>query len=395
MLKNIITSVKKNIVVSLLFCALLVLALYLYLDSGSSYNEPAIAFDGNSTELKKTVIVPTLSTPIPENKNVIWCSSFQYAWNTLKEDIIKEDILLKGNQIAAGNLNQSNASTADIADKSYYSAAGFGRDGIVKTIQQEMARRFPSVDKPDFGDITGESILAYCYLEAFVKFTTPYFENHKDFIFTDSAGNKTRTSSFCLSDQHGPAISKLREQIDILYIKQEQQDEHRHKLIEYAVDLCKHTEPYQIILAKIKPENTLLETFNKLQEHIDNFSKEEPLPGFGSGDRLFVPNIFWDITHHFKELEGKSLGNQKFTEYYISKAIQQTRFKLDRSGVELKSEAEIMANEAAVIGPKYFYFNQPFLVIIKKRTAKNPIFAMWVDNAELLAKPDPHKAKNK
>lgn len=388
MLKNIITSVKKNIVVSLLFCALLLLALYLFLNSGSSYNEPVIAFDGHSTELKKTVIVPTLSTPIPENKNVIWCSSFQYAWNKLKKDIIKEDILLKDGQIAAGNLNQSNASPADIADKSYYSAAGFVRDGIVKTIQQEMASRFPSVDKPDFGRVTNESILAYCYLEAFVKFTTPYFENQKDFIFTDSAGNKTKTSSFCLSDQHGPEISKLREQVDILYIKQEQQDEYRHKLIEYAVDLCKHTEPYQIILAKIKPENTLLETFNRLQEHIDNYSKGDSLPKFGFGDRLFVPNIFWDITHHFKELEGKYLGNQKFTNYFISQAIQQTRFKLDRSGVELKSEAKLQIVCAAALSPKRFYFNQPFLVIIKKRTAKNPIFAMWVDNAELLAKPD-------
>src|SRR5262245_55263782 len=50
------------------------------------YRPPDFAFDGDSSELSHTVVVPTLDTPLPKNKSVIWCSSFQIAWDRLCED---------------------------------------------------------------------------------------------------------------------------------------------------------------------------------------------------------------------------------------------------------------------------------------------------------------------
>src|SRR5579883_158864 len=40
----------------------------------------------SSTELKRTVVVPTLDTPFPEGQSAIWCSSFQLAWNRFAKD---------------------------------------------------------------------------------------------------------------------------------------------------------------------------------------------------------------------------------------------------------------------------------------------------------------------
>ena len=54
----------------------------------SSLCPTALAFDGDSKSLKQSVIIPTLDTPIPEGKNVIWCASFQMAWDRLKNDVI-------------------------------------------------------------------------------------------------------------------------------------------------------------------------------------------------------------------------------------------------------------------------------------------------------------------
>jgi hypothetical protein len=35
--------------------------------------------------------------------------------------------------------------------------------------------------------------------------------------------------------------------------------------------------------------------------------------------------------------------------------------------------------------PRYFYFNRPFLIYVKKRGPEySPFFVMWVDNAELM-----------
>ncbi|MHC4438388.1 MAG: hypothetical protein ACYS3S_13590, partial [Planctomycetota bacterium] len=55
-------------------------------------------------------------------------------------------------------------------------------------------------------------------------------------------------------------------------------------------------------------------------------------------------------------------------------------FKLDSCGAMLESEATIMT--ASI--PRYFIFNRPFLIYMKKRDCEQPFFVMWVDNAELL-----------
>ena len=50
----------------------------------SPYSPPPLAFSGDSAAAKATVVVPTLDTPSPKGKNVIWCASFQLCWDNLK-----------------------------------------------------------------------------------------------------------------------------------------------------------------------------------------------------------------------------------------------------------------------------------------------------------------------
>ena len=56
-------------------------------------------------------------------------------------------------------------------------------------------------------------------------------------------------------------------------------------------------------------------------------------------------------------------------------------FKLDKGGVELASHAGDIMKE----GPRRFYFDRPYLIILKKRGAEQPFFVMWVENAELMS----------
>ena len=64
----------------------------------------------------------------------------------------------------------------------------------------------------------------------------------------------------------------------------------------------------------------------------------------------------------------------------IIQAEQLIRFKLDEKGAMLRSEAGF-----GIFGslPKLI-FNRPFLLMLKRRDAKMPYFAAWIDNAELL-----------
>lgn len=338
-------------------------------------------YDGNSTGLQHTVILPTLDTPMPKGKNVIWCSSFQLAWNELKDNVIGEPVKIIDAEEIANRLNLAKQSRADISDESYYAASGFVKDGIVEKIRTDMAKRFPSEPQPDFKDVSPEdAIIAYSYLAANVKFKIPFFENTKKFTFQDSQGNENQVTSFGIRPEDDYAYRKLRKQVEVIYSSY---DPDSHNLMEFAVDLCKNTKPNQIILARIEPKETLGQTLAHLDDKIADFTKEKFFHQFGINDVLLVPNIFWRITHHFGELEGRYLGNTGYEDYWIKLALQTIQFRLDRSGAELKSEAKLYAAPE----PSHFVFDQPFLIYMKKRGAKHPFFVMWVDNAELLSKP--------
>ncbi len=340
---------------------------------------PPVAYSGDSAGLKDTVVVPTLDTPTPKGKNVIWCSSFQAAWNRLKNDVVKVPVRVKNAGKVAARLNAAPQSETDLPEGAYYSAAGFAASGIAETIRKAMKKRFPDVPPPDFGDLGPGDILAYAYLAANVKFEIPFFENREEFLFN----GKTSVSSFGIRRKDDYAYGELREQVEILYMSEERGPDY-HTAAEFVIDPCKTSKPCQIVLALINPKPTLEETLNLLHRQAAGYDTERYARRLNPVDVLLVPNIRYEITHRFKELEGpdKLLLNKGFEGYYVQTAEQVINFKLDRSGAELSSQAKSRVEPVA----RHFIFDRPFLICMKKRGGKHPFFVMWVENAELLCK---------
>lgn len=334
-------------------------------------------FSGDSTLLQHTAILPTFDSPIVPAKNNIWCSSFQLAWNEMKDVVIQEPIKVIGEEQLSQRLNTAKQSKSDVAEASCYIAAGKASDGILQTIQSDMAEQFPHKETPVLSPTDG--LVAYSYIETYLKFTHPFRQSDRALVFIDSNGNQTPLGSFGVWDGYHRKYKPLCEQIDLLYCKTNE----NFQAVEYALDLCKDTEPYQVVVAVIDLSNSLEETFNNLQNkiqntknHTGNYSSSD----FKKVDILIVPELCWDITHHFSDLENMSLANQNFQGMPITTAAQSISFRLDRSGVILKSESLI--GVAAI--PREFIFDKPFLLYLKKRDAAQPFFVMWVDNAELL-----------
>ncbi len=358
---------------------------------GRPYQPPPITYEGDSTGLEQTVIVPTLDTPIPPGKNVIWCSSFQVAWNHLKDDVIKAPVKVANAEEVADRLNRAPQSEADLPEGSYYATAGFVGDGVVETIQKEMAQRFPSAGKPTFEGLLPDAIVAYAYLTAGVKFTIPFFDSNKPLAFQGSDGGETSVSAFGIRPQDEYAYDRLREQVEILYSFPDfyhyfgKED----PSAEFAIDLCKDSSPNQIVVARIEPGETLADTVASLEEKIREWSpeSEKHARSFGISDVLLVPEASWRIAHHFAEIEGpdKMLRNAGFEGYYVDTAFQMIEFRLDRSGAELATEAKVIFLPI----PRYFLFHRAFLIYMRKRGAEHPFLVMWVDNAELLCKYQP------
>jgi hypothetical protein len=355
----------------------------------------------DSNDLKQTSIIATLDSPLPKYENIIWCSTFQMAWDILKLYIIGEPVEVVGAEELAGRLNWAEFSDKDLGNESYFAAAGLLGEGIIEEIQDEMQQLFPSGSAPAFDDINDlplETIIAYSYLDANIEFEYPFYAGNVEFNFQDSNGTISEVTSFCtLSD--ADSSDMVREQVDVLYYNKDEQTGQT----EFAVDLCTYTNPYQVVLACVPQQKTLGKTVDYAEQKISEFMLD---PDYGQmrklrpatvggrtgapqpADTLAVPDMLYKLTHHFAELEGKAIGNQPWLDqgYYIQKALQMIDFSLSRTGVVLQSDATIIIPPlSSITQPRRLNFNRPFLIYIKKREpAASPFFVMWVDNAELM-----------
>jgi hypothetical protein len=346
----------------------------------------------NSVDLERTSVVATLDSPMPEHRNVIWCSVFQIAWDGLKENIIGEPVQVLGAEELAARLNDVEVSETDIEEESFYAAAGFVGDGILGKIQEEMANRFSSETSPVFDEsysTMSNAAVLYSYLDVDIEFNYPFYVNNDAFAFEDSSGIYTEVTSFCTYlDEWNSDAELVHQQVDVLYYK-------RGGLslgeAEFAIDLCKNSSPYQVILARIPQCGTLGETVVFVEEKMAafrNYQEYEELrvlrpPDLILGDSLRVPDILYKLTHNFAELEDKLLANPQWQDYSIIEARQVVNFATGRTGVVPTSQAA--SGVVRPILPRNFHFDKPFLVYVKKRQeGANPFFVMWVDNAELM-----------
>ena len=182
-----------------------VLGMYFF-SSRQHIDSPPSLIVARSDDLRHTAIVPTLDTPIPENKSAIWCSSFALAWNRLKSDVVKEAIHLKNAEAVADRLNRAEQSDRDLDEHDLYTAAGLVKDGIIKRIQREMVERFPDLPPPEL-DAPADGAVAYGFLRAHVKFNTPFFENEQKFQFTEANGKPVSVKSFGIRDKDPVGLS--------------------------------------------------------------------------------------------------------------------------------------------------------------------------------------------
>jgi hypothetical protein len=177
----------------------------------------------------------------------------------------------------------------------------------------------------------------------------------------------------------------MREQVEILHVLEDfQANDPDLRMKEFAIDLCRHSEPCQVVAALVEPKSSLAQTLDYVRDRIADSRQAESYERtslLDDVDVLMVPEMFWEIDHRFDELIGKIVANAD-PAMPIIEARQAIKFRLDRHGAMLESEA--MLAVAAI--PRDFIFNRPFLVYMKKRDREQPFFVMWVDNAELLNK---------
>lgn len=357
---------------------------WMWVRGGRGAPNPDLSFSGDTRDLLRTQVVPTLDTPIEPGKNAVWCATFLAGWKQLDQKVAKGPVKVTGAEDVCARLNAAADPSTYLPPETYYANAGTEDKGILQTIEKDMAARFPKHRVPTFDGIVPGSFVLYAYLEARVPFPVPYFDNREPLTFTDSGGKTAAIRSFGLRKEDRDRYGALRSQARLLMAEwPESGAEMDQPPTSFAVDLCADSNPCQIIVACVDRGETLAATLDELNTAIEANAGEHGGDQFlGGNDILLVPDMFWRFIHHFSELEHRLIDSPPIQGQEISLALQEIQFRLDRSGAELSSEAVQLWASAAGLG--HYIFDRPFLLFVKQRGAQLPFFVMWVDNVELL-----------
>jgi hypothetical protein len=121
-------------------------------------------------------------------KNVVWCASFLAGWKQLQQNVVNGPVQVTGADEVCARLNAAGDPSPYMPPELYYANAGTEDKGILQTIKNDMATRFPGHQIPSFEDIVPGSFVSYSYLEARIPFTVPYFDNREPMVFADGGG---------------------------------------------------------------------------------------------------------------------------------------------------------------------------------------------------------------
>lgn len=332
----------------------------------ASSKEPDANLKVNSEKLKETEITSYINKDITKGKNILYCSSFQMVWNELSDNIIKDEIKFKDSPEMLKKLNERIGSKDDLSPESYVVMSGFGRDNIIEKINKELKEKFKDDAPTVKEELKPDDLLSYAYLYKNIDFKIPFEKLDGKLNFN---GEKVKAFGLITENKNSDEIAK-----QVIVEDYKNNDD-------FIISIENNSEKDEIILAKVPDKGSLLTTANDILNRCNLSSKEK----MNSDEDLMIPKFDFDIVHSYDELVKKEFLNEGFEDYFISKAIQDTRFKLYEKGVVLKSEAKITC-EKGCASERKFIFNKPFMIIMREKGAKSPYFVLWVENTELMVK---------
>jgi hypothetical protein len=329
----------------------------------------------DARQLKETLVTSHLETPIKPGKNVLWCSTFQLVWNEACR-YAGGDIHLKDEPTVVTTLNKKAANETDVDFASCLIMSGLVEDGIVDKIRQQLARKFNSQADPDLLNRIEPSLpengyLAYAYLYRALPFEYPLKRLEEPLTFGSG-----KVASF--------GLRKLTSRMDDMHKAEQIRVLDYEDTDEFVIELKPKDKDERIVLAKITPAETLEKTIEAVQSRIASTGLTEWQQRLQPGESVVIPILDFELWKQYDELHGEVITTPGPLEGTpIGAALQSIRFRLDERGAILKSEAAMAACKAGS-PPRQLVFDRTFLILLERRDAACPYFALWVDNPELL-----------
>ncbi len=357
--------------------------LYRYAVAGITSARAGIAgiaqLNANITDLKRTVIVPTLDTPLSAGTNMIWCGTMQLAWNELCA-LVGEDVHMENEDPIVGQLSKRDVSAKNLDENTYLLAALPADSSSLSALRKRVSTKFSGAVSPELipaaDTLPRNSIMLYAALFVNMPFDWAFDRLKHPLKF---GGGDVAAFGIDGDGDLGDRrrVRSVRSQVKVIDFNGND---------DFVIELKTKKSNHQLILSKLRPELTLESTVRSV---LTRMTVTQPESSFWF-NRLIVPVADYDLAHCYPELVGRPLcvKTPLFDKMPIVAANQNIRFKLDERGAVLKSEALIGVKTASKSpkGPPDLIFDKPFLVLLKCTTSDKPYFAMWVDNPEILVK---------
>ncbi len=308
-------------------------------------------------------IEPTMQSKTSAQDRV-WVGTFQLVWNDFIDKVVHNPIRFReGTPATVQELNKQEFTTADLSEKSYYKTTCRVTKKTKREIAKAIKKKFKeSSDLLDSLDLTprNDMFLIYAMLKKDFEFANAF-----DKLGTSDFGNGQKAEYFGINYKSN---DKLDDGVYVLFYNSKD---------DFAVKLATkdNDEVYLYKNSANKPFNYIYSDMNK---------KEQGFKGnamFKKNDELKVPNIKFFEEKSFDELTGKRVMG---TNIVINQALETIKFNMNHKGVELKSEASMTFTKLSLDppeeAPRYFYFDDTFVVFLKEKGKNNPYFALRVND---------------
>ncbi len=344
---------------------------------------PLPVFQADSSALKATVFAAHASEPIPAGKGVLWCATFQLAWDGLCDGTVRGPLLLgpPAPQPLVGALNRREFPRSALDPASFVAGGGWLKEGVLDRLRKELREKFgagaPDPGQPPLPPLT--EALGYAYLLKRLPFETPFNVLPRPLEFR--GGTKPVSSFGIHGDASEDAKDRMRRQVTILSYEtdREKDDGYPH---EFVFEIRPKGGRDRLLFACLPPGPTLEATWKDARGRVLR-GRPEPVPEEAA---LVVPRMGFDLEHAYRQFDGAALLNPGVDRLMILEARQRIRFELSEAGAVLESEARAPAAGAARLGEiPHLVLDRPFLLALVEKDAKEPYFLYWVGNDELLA----------
>jgi hypothetical protein len=309
-------------------------------------------------------VVACLNEKLPPNTNIVYTPTMRAAWTILKDEIVREDIVLTKSLPLIASLNLYPFNVPETEE--WLAMGGFVEKGILEEINRKMKNKFGINDTGLDKYTDDEGIICYSYLHKTIR-----FRNSFETLTWDFPGNDGSRSVECFGVSKGSESEKagIREQVRIY--------DYMHR-DDFIIRILSGESSKEIILAKIPWSETLSGMIRNIEDRMR-------LPGvskLSETDELIIPKIKFDIKHSYDEFLGLYLKNEGFEDYFFAHMAQNISLSLDESGAEAIASGEIVLKKGP--GSRLYIFDKPFLVIIRDKNSPEPDMVVWVDNRGLL-----------